>query len=82
MSEQDCFDLDIARNDTRALLDDGASISDAIRQIRERHGLSLIQAKEIHIQAVGIAANLHDYQQQLIDALNADPADINDSLEP
>lgn len=65
-------ELDGARNEMRALLGNGLSAIDAIRQIRERYGISLIQAKEIHAQAAGIAANLHEYQQQLLDEFNAD----------
>ena len=75
-------ELDSARNEMRALLGNGVSAIDAIRQIRERYDLSLIQAKEIHVQAAGIAANLHDYQQQLIDEFNAGPARIDDDPQP
>jgi hypothetical protein len=82
MSERGHSDLDSARNDMRALLGGGMSMIDAIRQIRERYGLSLIQAKEIHVQAAGIAADLHAYQQQLIDELNAGPARIGDTPQP
>lgn len=75
-------ELDSARNEMRALLGNGVSAIDAIRQIRERYGISLIQAKEIHVQAAGIAADLHDYQQQLIDEINADPVRIDDAPQP
>lgn len=73
-------ELDSARNEMRALLGNGLSAIDAIRQIREQYGLSLIQTKEIHIQAAGIAANLHEYQQQLLDEFNADLDRMGDEL--
>jgi hypothetical protein len=82
MSERDHPDLDSARNDMRTLLGGGASIGDAIRQIRERYGLSLIQAKEIHIQAAGIAANLHEYQEQMLEEFNAELDSIDDAPQP
>lgn len=82
MSEQGHPDLDSACNEMRALLGTGVSAIDAIRQIRERYGFSVIQAKEIHIQATGIAANLHEYQQQLLDDLNTDLDHMHDDPPP
>lgn len=75
-------ELDSARNEMRALLGNGVSAIEAIRQIRERYGISLIKAKDIHVQAAGIAANLHDHQQRLIDEFNAGPASIDDAPLP
>ena len=75
-------ELDSARNEMRALLGNGISAIDAIRQIRERYGISLVQAKEILVQAAGIAADLHDYQQRLIDEINADSDSIDDAPQP
>jgi hypothetical protein len=75
-------ELDSARNEMRALLGKGVSALDAIRKIREQYGFSLIQAKQIHVQAAGIAADLHDHQQTLADELADELARIDNAQQP
>ena len=65
-------DIDNARITMRVLLQEGISPFDAIKHIRTRYGLSIVQAKEAWVQAAGIAPDLQGYQQQLADNLNAE----------
>ena len=71
MSESVSTDIDNARIAMRVLLQEGMSPFDAIKHIRTRYGLSIVQAKEAWVQAAGIAPDLHGYQQQLADDLSA-----------
>jgi ribosomal protein L7/L12 len=56
----------------QVLADTGDRIT-AIRMIRERFGLGLAKAKEVMLQAEGMAATLDEHQERLAEALTHIP---------
>jgi ribosomal protein L7/L12 len=52
----------------QVVTDSGDRIA-AIRIIRERFGLNLVQAKEVMLQAEGMANSIDEFQERLADEL-------------
>jgi ribosomal protein L7/L12 len=50
----------------RTMQADGVGAVEAIRNIRELFGLSLLEAKEVMVQAEGWEGSLGDYQEQVV----------------